>query len=160
MKKILLILCMSWLVITVQAQQKDTREPSYPGKVYGADVKEKGAKDAAALPEMLEKHHGKVQAKVKGKVAAVCPKKGCWMNVVINDSTNIFVKMKDYAFFVPMDLIGKTIVMDGTAYEEVTSVEEQRHYAEDAKKPQAAIDAITEPEKSIRFTAHGIKVLE
>lgn len=161
MKKIILILvCISSLATMVQAQQQDSREPSHPGKVYGADVKEKGAKDAVALPEMLEKHHGKMQAKVKGKVVDVCPKKGCWMNVAVNDSTNIFVKMKDYAFFVPMDLIGKTIVMDGTAYEEVTSVEELRHYAEDAKKPQETIDAITTPEKSIRFTANGIKVLE
>lgn len=160
MKKLVLIFCLSWLVVSVQAQQQVEREPSYKGKVYGADVKEVDVKSAAALPGILEQHQGKMEAQVKGKVVDVCPKKGCWINVAVNDSTNLFVKMKDYGFFVPMDLVGRTVVLDGTAYEEVTSVKELRHYAEDAKKSQQEIDAITEPKKSLRFTANGIKVVE
>jgi hypothetical protein len=67
--------------------------------------------------------------------------------------------MKDYAFFVPTALKGKTVVLDGTAERKVTSVDEQKHYAEDAKKPQAEIDAITTPKEEIRFVANGIKVV-
>ena len=40
------------------------------------------------------------------------------------------------------------------------SVEEQRHYAEDAKKPTAEIEAITKPKEEIRFLASGIRVVK
>lgn len=143
-----------------QAQDKVVREPSHPGKIYGEKVKEKGAIDIARLPALLAKNDGKMKTKIKAKVVDVCPKKGCWVNLYLNDSTTVFVKMKDYGFFVPMDIAGKTVVLDGVAYVEETSVEELRHYAEDAKRPQEEIDAITTPEERLRFTAHGIKVLD
>ena len=69
-----------------------------------------------------------------------------------------FVKMKDYDFFVPIDLIGKTVILDGKSFMKTTSVEDQKHYAEDAKKPQSEIDAIISPKKEIRFIAKGILV--
>lgn len=146
--------------IAVQAQDED-RKSAIPGQTYGEKIDTKGAVAIAELPAMIGKSKDKkVQTKISAKVLDVCPKKGCWMNLYINDSTTAFVKMKDYGFFVPMDMIGKTVVLEGEAYEKVTSVNELRHYAEDAKKPQAEIDAITQPQKSIRFTATGIKVPE
>jgi hypothetical protein len=39
-------------------------------------------------------------------------------------------------------------------------VDELRHYAEDAKKSQAEIDAINQPQKEIRLTATGIVVMK
>jgi hypothetical protein len=41
--------------------------------------------------------------------------------------------MKDYAFFVPTALEGKTVVLEGSAESKTTSVKELQHYAEDAK---------------------------
>ena len=73
---------------------------------------------------------------------------------------NFFVKMKDYAFFVPTALEGKTVVMEGSAESKTTSVKELQHYAEDAKKSQAEIDAIKEPKTETRFLASAIKVVE
>ncbi len=81
------------------------------------------------------------------------------MNVAMENGDTLFVKMKDYAFFVPDNMKGKEILLNGQAYIETTSVKELKHYAEDAKKPQAEIDAITEPQQKARFTASGIKVL-
>lgn len=143
--------------ILIHAQED--RKPALPGQIYGAGIDTQGAVDIATLPDLLAKQE-KVKTKIKAKVLDVCPKKGCWMNLYVNDSTTAFVKMKDYGFFVPMDMIGKTVVLEGEAFVKMTSVNELRHYAEDAKKTQAEIDAITEPEKSIRFTAIGIKVPE
>lgn len=160
MKKHLIITALFALCSLTSAHaQNEDRKPAKPGQTYGAKIDTKGAKDIAELPSMLEKKE-KVQTKVTAKVLDVCPKKGCWMNLYINDSTTAFVKMKDYGFFVPMDMVGKTVVLEGEAYVKMTSVNELRHYAEDAKKPQAEIDAITQPQKSIRFTATGIKVPE
>ena len=67
--------------------------------------------------------------------------------------------MKDYAVFVPTALKGKTVILEGNAETKVISVDEQKHYAEDAKKSQAEIDAITKPQEEIRFMASGIKVI-
>lgn len=134
------------------------------GDVYGSGVAsnaESKAISADKLSRKLKKENRKVDnVAVKGKVTDVCDKKGCWLTIQTEDNSQFFVKMKDYAFFVPTALKGKTVVMDGTAERKVTSVDEQKHYAEDAKKPKAEIDAITNPKEEIRFVANGIKVVD
>lgn len=93
-------------------------------------------------------------------ITEVCAKKGCWLNVQLDKKTEGFVKMQDYAFFLPMNTSGKKIALDGYMYLEEISVKELQHYAEDAGKSEAEIAKITKPEKRYRFMASGIKVLE
>lgn len=69
----------------------------------------------------------------------VCPKKGCRVSLELENGEKAFVKMKDYGFFVPVAAIGKTVVIDGEVKMKTTSVAELKHYAEDAKKPQAEL---------------------
>lgn len=158
MKIVYLTLALAAMTLGNASAQSD-RPTAVPGQTYGETIDDKGAIDISELPGMLQAQGGgKLKAKVTAKVIDVCPKKGCWMNLQVNDSTTAFVKMKDYGFFVPDDMAGKTIVLEGEAQEKITSVNELKHYAEDAKKPQAEIDAITEPQKSIRFLATGIVV--
>lgn len=130
-----------------------------PGDKYGEITSTDGAVDIAEIPAELEKK-GTVTTKMRAKVLDVCPNKGCWLSLAINDSTEAFVKMKDYAFFAPLAIKGKTIVLDAKASYKTISVEELKHYAEDAKKPQAEIDAIKKPKKEIRLLASGIEVVE
>jgi hypothetical protein len=111
------------------------------------------------LPAQLEKEPV-IQTKVKAKVLDVCSAKGCWIELAVDDNTTAFVKMKDYAFFVPVAAIGKNVVLEGEAKLTTTSVEELKHYAEDAKKSQDEIDAITEPKTEIRFMASGMVVVD
>ncbi|KMQ67360.1 hypothetical protein ACM39_14200 [Chryseobacterium sp. FH2] len=133
------------------------------GDTYGSGVAsgtESKAVSVKKLSKMLKKENKKVEnVAIKGKVTDVCEKKGCWLTIQTEDNSQFFVKMKDYAFFVPTALKGKTVVLDGSAERKVTSVDEQKHYAEDAKKSQAEIDAITAPKEEIRFVANGIKVV-
>ena len=133
------------------------------GEVYGAGVSAKAEKSAVTttkLEKKLKKTAKLENVAVKGKVVKVCDKKGCWFTVETENNEKFFVKMKDYAFFVPTALEGKTVILEGNAETKVTTVVEQKHYAEDAKKSQAEIDAITKPEEEIRFMASGIKVVE
>jgi hypothetical protein len=130
-----------------------------PGDWYGASVKTDNAVNIADLPALLAQNES-FKTKVKAKVLDVCPKKGCWLTLAVNDSTTAMVKMKDYGFFLPVAAKGKTIVLDGDVALITTPVEELKHYAKDAKKSQAEIDAITQPKKEIRFTASGITVVE
>lgn len=158
MKKILLATLLLGAFATVNAQ--DVNRPSaVEGQTYGAKIKSKGAVDIKKLPELLAADDDKkVNVKIKGKVLDVCKKKGCWVNLELDDNSTVFVKMKDYAFFLPDDAVGKYIVLEGEASEKVTSVNELRHYAEDAGKSQEEIEQITEPKKEIRFMASGIVV--
>lgn len=157
MKQFLLLVVAATTLSLAQAQPP--KGPANTGDIYGAKTTAKGAVDIAKLPAALAKKDSIGQTKVIAKVLDVCPKKGCWMKVQVDDSTTAFVKMKDYAFFVPLDLVGKTVVLDTEAKVKTTSVDELRHYAEDAKKPQAEIDAITKPKKEIRLLANGILVM-
>ncbi len=103
-----------------------------------------------------------VEVKVAGTVEAVCKNKGCWMNVVSPGSKKeepLFVQFKDYGFFMPKDCEGSRVVIQGTAYKSVTTVEELRHFAEDAGKSQAEIDAITEPVEELKFMASGVLMM-
>lgn len=133
--------------------------PANVGNTYGEVIKADGAIAVAELPAKLGKKES-VETKIKGKVLDVCPKKGCWLALQMPDSSKVFVKMKDYGFFVPTEMIGKTVVLDGEAVSKTTSVEELQHYAADAKKSKEEIAAITKPQKEIRFTAKGILVVE
>ena len=100
-----------------------------------------------------------VRTKIKGIVQEVCQVKGCWMTISGKASqSSLFVKFKDYGFFVPKDISGKEVIMEGVAYRELTSVEELQHYAKDAGKNKEEIMAITEPKEELRFLAKGVLV--
>ena len=100
-----------------------------------------------------------VETKVYGKVTSVCQKKGCWMNVESADGEQeMFVRFKDYGFFMPLDLAGSEVIMEGKAFREVVSVDELRHYAEDEGKSAEEIAQITEPKEEYRFMASGVMI--
>ena len=101
-----------------------------------------------------------VEGKIKAKIVEVCPKKGCWLKLELSDGQTATVKMKDYGFFLPLAAKGKTVVIDGEVKIKTTSVAEQKHYAEDAKKSKEEIDAITQPKKEVSVKAKGIMIIE
>jgi len=68
---------------------------------------------------------------VKGPAAEVCQNKGCWM-VLTEGARSIRVTFRDYAFFVPKDLAGKTVVVEGVLSRKLLSAEEAKHYAEES----------------------------
>ena len=146
-----------FLVTLALAQPPDL--PTTVGTTYGGTVNVAGAVPVGELPQLLKVEQPKM-VKVKGTVTEVCPKMGCWLSLEMPDKSSVFVKMKDYGFFVPTDLKGKTVVIDAEAKVLTTSVEELKHYAEDAKKTPQEINAIKAPKEEIRLTATGITVVK
>ncbi len=122
------------------------------------------AKDAISYDAMLTNLNTQdsLETKVRGKVSGVCQAKGCWMTIVSEEEgkPEMFVKFKDYGFFMPLDLAGKEVVMAGKAYREETSVDELRHYAEDEGQSAEEIAQITEPVEELKFMAHGVVIVE
>ncbi|NNE29461.1 MAG: DUF4920 domain-containing protein [Saprospiraceae bacterium] len=160
--RILVLLFAAFVLHSCGQEQASTEEaiihsgPEY----FGEKIETAGA---VSLAQLHEKLAGKdsVNITLQATVESVCQAKGCWMNLVGGDSVNgeIFVKFKDYGFFMPMDIAGQEVVLDGIAYKELTSVDELRHYAEDAGASQEEMDAITEPKEELKFMAHGVKLL-
>ena len=155
MKKLLFLLTIVMSSISLMAQPP--KGPAKKGMTFGIKTTAEGAVAANELTNvMAEKTTADV--KVKGTVTEVCKAEGCWIRMQTASGT-MLIKMKDHSFTVPLALNGKTIVADGIAELKETSVEMLKHYAEDAGKSKAEIEAIKAPKKEIILQAKGILVL-
>ncbi len=138
---------------TVSSSSDPTGAPA-----YGASFSQEQVVSTDELSKMVAGKDS-VQATVTAEIVSSCQAKGCWMDVQLDDSSTMKVTFRDYGFFVPVeDLSGKTVVFTGTAKKEVTSVEDQRHYAEDAGWPQQEIASITQPKEELKFVADGVVI--
>lgn len=143
------------------AEQNDSTEVDNPG-LYGEDFSDAEAEDILNIDASQIAESDSLDAVVYGVVKEVCQVKGCWMTVVSEQDTSqvINVRFKDYGFFVPKDLSGAKIAMNGKAFSEMTPVDELRHYAEDAGLSPEEVEQITDPEYQLKFYASGVKVMK
>lgn len=125
---------------------------------YGASTTADGAIPASALATKM-KGLESLEVKVSGVASGVCQVKGCWLQVDIGEGKTMRVRFKDYGFFVPKNISGKTVILDGHAYHSTTSVAQLRHYAQDAGKSNAEIEKITEPEVNLEYEARSVIVM-
>lgn len=89
-------------------------------------------------------------------VTDVCKVKGCWMKLDLGDNQEAMVRFKEYSFFVPKDITGKEVIVNGLAFVKETSVKEQQHYALDAGESKEEIAKITTAKKTYSFIANGV----
>lgn len=162
MKRILLPVVV--LALLAACNSKPKTELHAPGNfkasaVYGDSVMDNNVIELAALTTAM-KGEVKKDLKIRGKVEEVCKKKGCWMMMNLGNGEEMRVTFKDYKFFVPQDLVGKEVVLDGYAYLDTTSVKQLQHYAKDGGKSDAEIAAIVSPKSEIAFEAKGVAVVE
>lgn len=158
MKKVLFSLLFISIsqVILAQPPAGDAK----PGDFYGEKISADGALSFADVFRKVQGGNDFTDVKFTAKITDVCPKKGCWLKLETPQGEEVMVKMKDYAFFLPVAAKGKQVVIEGEVIMKTTSIAELKHYAEDAKKSQAEIDAIKEPKKEVRVTAKGIVIAQ
>lgn len=157
-------LCLLALIIGCKGPQKIPTAPMKEslGENIGAEVINPNPISLHQLVGQLASQDT-VKTQLKAKVEGVCQVKGCWMNLVSRDITSdesIFVKFKDYGFFMPLDLAGSEVIVDGIAYREITTVDELKHYAEDEGLSAEEIAKITEPAEELKFMADGVIILK
>lgn len=121
--------------------------------------------DAIAAKSMAEHYKtmvsgDSINTKMFAKVDEVCQAKGCWMKVDLGNDEQVMVTFKDYGFFMPKNIAGKNVIINGKAFVEDVSVNEQRHYAEDAGATAEELAAITAPKKTFLFLADGVLLTE
>ena len=156
LKNFLVVLSLAALAVSCA---KKTNEVT-SGQHFGAATTAKNAITYDALVTKMQKADS-LQAKVTGKISEVCLKKGCWMTMVSETpgQPEMRVTFKNYAFFMPKDIVGKKVIIDGFSLVETTSVADQRHYAEDGGMSKAEIEKITTPKRELTFEAAGVIIL-
>ncbi len=168
MKKVLLFISVAaFLAACSQEPQKSTSTDSKTVETamgtfdsYGEEITADSAMEVTSLVAEMG-NAPTYDAKVKGKVVDVCVKKGCWMSLELGNGEMMRVTFKDYGFFVPTDkekMMGKEVIIQGTAKFETVSVADQKHYAEDGGESKEAIDAIKEDKNTLSFEAVGVLV--
>ena len=167
MKYLVFVLSLMVLVSCKNEEKnQETAENNVEQEVnYASFGKEIVADDAVAAKSMTAHYEtmpvgDSIDSKMVATVKEVCQKKGCWMVLELEDEQEVFVRFKDYGFFMPMNIAGKEVVINGKAFVTETPVDQLRHYAEDAGKSEADIAAITEPEKQYSFLADGVLLKE
>jgi hypothetical protein len=156
MKKVLFS-SLLFLALGATAQTKE-KQPAAKGVTYGV-VTEEGS---PATPEDLAARlvNNQYEGQLKAKVVDVCKAEGCWLKVQRKDGTAMMVRARDHAFLLPENIVGKTVLIEGSATVKETSEEMRKHYAEDAGKSKEEIAKIKGAEKDIQFSAKGVKVLD
>ncbi len=167
MKNLIIALIAATSLFSCKGQDKkqetssDNQETAMTYESFGDKINDEGfiAEDEMAEKFKTLKPGDTLAVKFMGEVNAVCQAKGCWMTMNMGEE-EAMVKFKEYGFFMPKDLAGKDVIVEGKAFVEEVSVDEQRHYAEDAGKTKEEIAAITAPKRTLSITSNGVLVPE
>ena len=164
MKKLLTILAFAAVFIACKSEKEEskTEKKEVVASAYnsfGEKISEEdfmSSVDAYAKYQTL-KEGDTIDLKFASTINELCSKKGCWMKLPAGEGDEtVMVRFKDYGFFMPLDSQGKEVIVEGKAFVNEVSVDELKHYAEDAGKSKEEIAKITEPKFEMAFEASGV----
>ncbi|MDA7706233.1 MAG: DUF4920 domain-containing protein [Flavobacteriaceae bacterium] len=161
MKNYLLVIILTFSLYSCKQKVQSVQSPVQVGStvydVYGAALDAQSVlpiSDLAMSFSTMQKTDT-LFTKVQGTIKEVCTKKGCWMTLDLGDEKDLMVRFKDYGFFMPLEAKGDVII-NGFATISETSVEDLKHYAEDAGATELEIEAIIAPKLTYSFEADGV----
>ncbi len=167
MKHILIAISLALFVLACKSKEKEPEQQEIvKEEIAYLSVGEKINDDNVISTKEISKTYKSmavgdtINTKMTAKVIEVCQAKGCWMTLNLENGDEVMVKFKDYGFFMPKDITGKEVILNGKAFVNEVPVDEQRHYAEDAGKSAEEVAAITEPKKTYSFEADGVLIKE
>ncbi len=167
MKQILIVTLLALFVLSCKTnekepEQQETAREEIAYLSVGEKINDDNVKSTKEIAEAYKSMSvgDTINTKMTAKVMEVCQAKGCWMTLNLENGDEVMVKFKDYGFFMPKDISGKEVILNGKAFVNEVPVDEQRHYAEDAGKSAEEVAAITEPKKTYSFEADGVLIKE
>jgi len=118
MKKLIALLILTVFVTISCKDKQDTTRDLANYESFGKEIILEDALPASRMAEHYKTMTvgDSVNSKMTAKVDAVCKSKGCWMKLNLEDGNQVMVKFKDYGFFVPKDIEGKEVVINGKAF--------------------------------------------
>ena len=164
MKKFVTMLVGLLLVFLSRGQERKLNTvvaPSNTSLTYMTYGKASGPQNAIGVDEISETYANlsmsdTVHIKFRATVTDVCKAKGCWMKLELEDGKETMVRFKDYGFFMPMDIEGREVVVNGKAFVSEMSIEDQKHYAKDGGQTELEIAKFKEAKKTYGFEADGV----
>jgi len=162
MRKLLTILALAVLVTACKSgkedQKTEKKEVAVAYESFGEKITDQ---DYLSSSDVLTKYKDlkagdTLDVKFASTIKEMCSNKGCWMKLPAGTDELVMVRFKDYGFFMPLNSDGKEVIVEGKAFVKETSVDELRHYAEDAGKSKEEIAKITEPKLELAFEASGV----
>lgn len=143
-----------------QATVTETSAEEAKETIYGAAPTEKtGVAASEALEAYQSLQSGDTLATAfRAEVLEVCQAKGCWMRLALSEDQQVMVRFKDYGFFVPTDLAGSEVMVEGIAFISEVSEEERKHLAEDGGAKPEELSSIVGPTKEYGFEASGVRL--
>ena len=168
MKKLIILLSIPLVLVACKSENKTEKQADVVEEVvkqeiayasFGEKITDENVLSKSEIIETYKnlKTGDTAVVKFSTTVNEVCQTKGCWMRLDLGDN-EAMVRFKDYGFFMPKNIADMEVIVNGKAYISEMSVEEQRHYAEDAGKNEDEIAAITEVETTLSFEADGVLV--
>ena len=164
MKKLILVFIAITLVISCNKETK--KQKNVKQEVAYVSFGEKITPDNALTKEKAYtifknlKKGDTVAIKFKTKINSSCKKKGCWMRLDLGDNNETLVRFKDYGFFVPLNAQGKNVIVNGKAYLDIVTVEQQRHYAKDEGLSEEEINKIKDDQITYAVESNGVLLVE
>ena len=152
------ILLMAALFISSISFAQSNITPAAPGVTYGKTITADKAINVGQLSTALNTDSA-YRGRISGKVVEVCTKKGCFMKIARENGSPVMIRFTDYAYFMPQNIVGKNVVVEGLAKVNETSVAKLQHYAADAGKSKEEIAKINQPKKDIEIMADGVLVV-
>jgi hypothetical protein len=119
------------------------------GATYGEELTLEQTTSLAALFADPRAYSGQ-EVLVSGRIIRVCQEMGCWLALDAGNEEELIVRFKDYAFFVPKDLAGKTARVQGIFTAEVDESHLHEHDEEETHEC---------PIGKFAFTASGVEVI-
>ncbi|MBY5958515.1 DUF4920 domain-containing protein [Membranicola marinus] len=159
MKKLVCLLVATLLIACNSGLRKELNASHSDSETFGERISVKKNQSLLAIQNDLQTTDTVFTSTV-GLVSKVCQKKGCWMTIRSEgeEAPVFMVKFKDYGFFMPKDISGDTVLLQGKAFRQVTDVETLKHFARDAGKSEQDVAMITTPREEYIFIADGVEL--
>ena len=101
------LLCLAIILFSCKNTNENpilnSKSESQSYKFYGKVISQDSIKNLEVEKESLM-NTGIKSSKISGRIVETCSKKGCWMTLDTGLDT-LFIKFRDYAFFVPTDSV-------------------------------------------------------
>ena len=147
-----------------ETSAEPTEAATVAANTFGEAVPDGDALTPDALIADAETYAGKTVV-VEGVAREVCQQAGCWLTFSDDEGQLVRINVprdesESYVYTFPKDAAGQTVRVTGILDVTPESVEDQRHYAEDAGASPEEVAAITEPKNTLVLTALGAELAD
>jgi hypothetical protein len=151
--KVLPIFCVLLIAVNGVAQN---HTPLPHGSVFGVKPNITGLMDASKVESFMGKKT-RISATIRGKIIKVTQPKGGWFELDAGGGKIIAAHFKNYAVTIPIDMAGRTVIVEGVAQKQFIA-DDLQHLAGDtvSGKKQHTVNA--DPKKRLTFEVKGLEV--